>query len=359
VSDTSSFTVESLAHGIKPVSEAWRAQARQRLDTLTKPLGSLGRLETVAAQFVAIRREWWQEPIRKGVYVFAADHGVTAEGVSAYPSEVTQQMVLNFCSGGAAISVLAKLYNVELAVIDVGVAGDFGDTEGVLDRQIARGTRNLRREAAMSEDQVLRALVVGAEMADAAALAGQNVVAIGEMGIGNTTAASAITCVLAGVPASVATGHGTGITSEAYAHKIAVVQASVEKHCGSTATASPFEILRCLGGLEIAAMVGMILQAARHQLVIVVDGFISTAAAAIAEAISPASLGYMIAGHQSEEPGHRVLLENMRLRPLLTLDMRLGEGTGAVLAMPLIESAMALYTNMATFDAAGVSGATA
>lgn len=359
MSDTSPFTVESLAHGIEPVSELWRGQARQRLDTLTKPLGSLGRLETVAAQFVAIRRERWQEPIRKGVYIFAADHGVTAEGVSAYPSEVTRQMVLNFLAGGAAISVFAKLHNVELAVIDVGVAGDLGDTNGVLDRKIAWGTRNLRREAAMNEDQVVRALAVGAEMADTASVAGQNIVAIGEMGIGNTTAASAITCALAGVSAGVATGHGTGITSEAHAHKITVVQASVEKHFEGTAPVSPLEILRCLGGLEIAAMVGMILEAARCRLVIVVDGFISTAAAAIAAAISPASLGYMIAGHQSEEPGHRILLEYLYLHPLLTLDMRLGEGTGAVLAMPLVESAMALYTNMATFAAAGVSGASA
>lgn len=355
MSEVNPFTVESLAYRIEPVSETWRGQARQRLDTLTKPPGSLGRLEDIAAQFVAIRRERWQEPIRKGVYIFAADHGVTAEGVSAYPSEVTRQMVMNFLAGGAAISVLAKLHNVELAVIDVGVAGDLGHAIGVLHRKIARGTRNLRREAAMNEDQVVRALAVGAEMADAAIAAGQNIVAIGEMGIGNTTAASAITCALTGVPASVATGRGTRITSEAYAHKMAIVQASIEKHFGSTVPSSSFEILRCLGGLEIAAMAGMILEAARHQLVIVVDGFISTAAAAIAAAISPASLGYIIAGHQSEEPGHRILLERLGLYPLLTLGMRLGEGTGAVLAMPLIASAVALYMNMATFDAAGVS----
>lgn len=357
--DVNPFTVESLAYGIEPVSETWRGQARQRLGTLTKPLGSLGRLEDIAAQFVAIRRERWQEPIRKGVYIFAADHGVTAEGVSAYPSDVTRQMVMNFLAGGAAISVLAKLHNVQLAVIDVGVAGDLGDAIGVLDRKIARGTRNLRREAAMNEIQVVRALAVGAEMADAAIAAGQNIVAIGEMGIGNTTAASAITCALTGVPAGVATGRGTGISSEAYAHKMAIVQASIEKHFGSTVPLSSFEILRCLGGLEIAAMAGMILEAARHQLVIVVDGFISTAAAAIAAAISPASLGYIIAGHQSEEPGHRILLERLDLYPLLTLGMRLGEGTGAVLAMPLIASAVALCMNMATFDAAGVSEATA
>lgn len=358
MSGVNSFTVESLAYGIEPVSEPWRAQARQRLDTLTKPLGSLGRLEDIAAQFVAVRRDRWGEPIRKGVYIFAADHGVTVEGVSAYPSDVTRQMVMNFLAGGAAISVLAKLHHAGLAVIDVGIAGEFAGVAGLLDRNVARGTRNMRSEPAMTGDQVLRALAVGAEMAEAASAAGQNIVAIGEMGIGNTTAASAITCALTGVPASVATGRGTGITPAAYAHKMAVIQGSVEKHFGDSVPA-PIEILRCLGGLEIAAMVGMMLEAAKHQLVIVVDGFISTAAAAIAAALSPASLDYMIAGHQAGEPGHQILLERLHLRPLLMLEMRLGEGTGAVLAMPLIESAVSLYANMATFAAAGVSGATA
>lgn len=346
---------EGVTRGIEPIDERWREQALQRLDSLTKPLGSLGRLEAVAAQFVAIRRERWQEPIRKGVVIFAGDHGVTAEGVSAYPSDVTRQMVLNFLAGGAAVNVLARLHGASLTIIDVGVEGDFEKGAGLIDRKIARGTRNLRREAAMTEDEVQRALAAGAEMADRAAEAGETIVAIGEMGIGNTTAASAITCALTGASASSVTGRGTGVLPQAYAHKVEIVEASVAQHFGGGVPAAPLDVLRCVGGLEIAAMAGMMLRAARHRLVIVVDGFISTSAATVAVALCPEALGYMVAGHRSEEPGHSVLLERLGLRPLLALEMRLGEGTGAILALPLIESAVALYRRMATFDSAGVS----
>lgn len=354
MNDANTTQLKGLVSGIEPVSELWREQALQRLDTLTKPLGSLGQLEAVAAQFVAIRRERWAQPVRKGVYIFAADHGVTAEGVSAYPSEVTAQMVLNFLRGGAAINVLARVHEVALTVIDIGVAADFEGVSGLIHRKVAKGTRNLRREPAMSNAQLAAALAVGASVADMAAAAGQNLIAVGEMGIGNTTAASAIACALTGSPASLVTGHGTGVLAAAYAHKVDVVQDSVQLHFGTNLPA-PIDVLCCVGGLEIAAMVGTILQAARHQLVLVVDGFIATAAAAIAAAIGPATLGYMIAGHRSEEPGHRVLLQHLQLHPLLALNMRLGEGTGAVLAMPLVESAVALYREMATFDSAGVS----
>lgn len=358
MSDANTTRLKDFVSGIEPVSELWREQACRRLETLTKPLGSLGQLEAVAAQFVAIRQDRWEQPVRKGVYIFAADHGVTAEGVSAYPSAVTAQMVLNFLRGGAAINVLARLHDVALRVIDAGVAADFEGVPGLLHRKVARGTRNLRREPAMSDAQLGAALEVGASVADMAAAAGQNLIAVGEMGIGNTTAASAITCALTDAPASLVTGHGTGVLAAAYAHKVEVVQDSVQLHFGKN-TPEPIEVLRCVGGLEIAAMVGTILQAARQQLVLVIDGFIATAAAAIAAAIAPVTLGYMIAGHRSEEPGHRVLLEHLQLRPLLVLNMRLGEGTGAVLAMPLVESAVALYREMATFDSADVSEASA
>ncbi len=339
---------------IEPVSEEWRALAQQRLDSLTKPLGSLGQLEAIAAQCVAIRRERWADRVQKGVYIFAADHGVTAEGVSAYPGDVTRQMVLNFLAGGAAINVLARLHQAELAIIDVGVVGAFDDAAGLVQRKVAAGTRNLRYEAAMSEEELACALAAGAEMADRALAEGHNIVAIGEMGIGNTTAAAAITCALTGIPASRATGYGTGVLSPAYARKIEVVEAAVSRHCGHPPNA-PRHILQCLGGLEIAAMVGMILQSARHRCIIVIDGFIATSAAAIAVALVPDALGYLIAGHCSQEPGHAVLLDHLGLRPLLSLAMRLGEGTGAVLAMPLVESALALYREMATFESAGVS----
>ena len=349
--------IAQLHAGIEPPSEAWRRKARARLDLLTKPLGSLGRLEDLAAQMVSIRRENAAEPMHKSVCVFAADHGITAEGVSAYPREVTYQMVLNFLREGAAINVLARLHDVELQVVDVGVDADFGDITGLLHRKIARGTRNMLREAAMSLDEMVEAISVGVEVASSAAAVGKTMIAVGEMGIGNTTAASAITCALTGAAAAEATGRGTGLDDKAHSSKARVVGAITQMHFGASANSTPLEVLRRVGGLEIAAMVGMMLSAARHRLIVVVDGFISTAAAAIAIAISPAVQGYLIAGHQSQEPGHGLLLDYLKLTPVLQLNMRLGEGTGAVLAMPILESAMALYRHMATFTSAGVSEA--
>jgi len=351
-------SAKQIMHDIEPPSESWRLQARAHLDTLTKPLGSLGRLADLAAQIVSIRQEKFAEQIKKGVYVFAADHGVTAEGVSAYPREVTHQMVLNFLTQGAAINVLARVHHVDLRVVDIGVDADFHDIPGLLHHKVSNGTRNMLHETAMTDDELARALAVGAEVAAIALAAGQTMIAIGEMGIGNTTSASAITCALTGATAAEATGRGTGVSPEAHTRKIKVVQAVVSKHFGaSSSDSSPLEILRCVGGLEIATITGMVLAAARHKLVVVVDGFISTAAAALAVAIAPAVQGYLIAGHQSEEPGHKLLLDHLKLVPVLTLNMRLGEGTGAVLAMPILESAIALYTQMATFTSAGVSGA--
>jgi nicotinate-nucleotide--dimethylbenzimidazole phosphoribosyltransferase len=337
-----------------PSAEALTA-ARMRLDTLTKPLGSLGRLEDVAAQWVSIRQEDFADPICKAGYVFAADHGVTAEGVSAYPREVTHQMVLNFLAGGAAISVLARLHRATLRVVDVGVDTELRDLPGLIHRKVARGTANMSREAAMTEDELRRALAVGVEQADAAVASGVNLIAIGEMGIGNTTSASAITCALTGALPDLATGRGTGVDDAARAHKVAVIEGVLGRHFDNLPHADPLEILRKVGGLEIAAMTGMVLGAARHRIVIVCDGFISTAAAALAVAIEPNVRGYLIAGHESVEPGHRLLLEYLGIVPLLSLDMRLGEGTGAVLAMSIVESAVALYLEMATFVSAGVS----
>lgn len=350
--------IDELIRGIDPPSEDWRQRARLRLNSLTKPLGSLGRLEVVAAQVAAIRGDKLSEPVSKAAYVFVADHGVTEERVSAYPREVTRQMVLNFLAEGAAINVLARLHHAALQVVDVGVDTDFGPIPGLLDCKVRRGTRNMLREAAMSEEEVGKALRIGYQLGADAASAGHNILAIGEMGIGNTTAASAVTCALIGTAATVTTGKGTGVDPAAYANKVRVVEAAVAKYCSVSATISPVEILRCLGGLEIAAMAGMVLSGARHRLVVVLDGFISTAAAALAVGMAPNALGYLIAGHRSEEPGHRLLQEHLKLEPLLSLGMRLGEGTGAVLAMPIIESAIALYRQMATFTSAGVSGAT-
>jgi nicotinate-nucleotide--dimethylbenzimidazole phosphoribosyltransferase len=343
--------LDRITASLEPPSETWRARARARLDTLTKPLGSLGRLEDLAAQVVAIGQDTFANPLRKAVYIFAADHGVTAEGVSAYPREVTHQMVLNFLAEGAAINVLARLHQVALRVVDVGVDAVLPDHPALLSHKIARGSSNILHASAMTDEEISRAFTVGELIAAQAASAGQNMIAIGEMGIGNTTSASAITCALTGAAAAIATGRGTGIQATAHQHKVTVVDAVLRKHSNR----NPLEILRCMGGLEIAAMTATIIAAARHKLIIVIDGFISTAAAAIATALAPDVRGYLIAGHRSQEPGHALLLNHLDLQPVLTLDMRLGEGTGAVLAMPVLESALALYTQMATFSSAGVS----
>jgi len=345
---------------IESPSELWRGRARAHLDVLTKPLGSLGVLEDIAAQMVSIRQEHFAEPLRKAVYVFAADHGITAEGVSAYPSEVTRQMVLNFLAKGAAINVLAKLHGAEMSVVDVGVDADFGDLEGLRGCKVRRGTRNMLHEPAMSDAELARALEVGLTLAAEAESHGHNLIAAGEMGIGNTTAASAVTAVLTKTPVSFVTGGGTGLNASARQHKQQVIEAVVERHFGAYTygeTPDALEVLRCVGGLEIAAMAGLMLGAAQYGIAVIADGFISTAAAAIAFAIEPRIRGYLFAGHQSEEPGHRVLLEYIGVKPLLSLKMRLGEGTGAVLAMPIVESAMAVYNQMATFTSAGVSEA--
>jgi nicotinate-nucleotide--dimethylbenzimidazole phosphoribosyltransferase len=356
----SQLSFSGLIAEISVPSEAWRVRARAHLDNLTKPLGSLGRLEDIAAQMVAIRQERYAEPLRKAVYVFAADHGITAEGVSAYPAEVTHQMVLNYLGQGAAINVLARLHQVEMNIVDVGVNADFAMVDGLLHHKVRRGSRNMLREAAMSDEELAMALAVGSGLADIAKEKGESLLAIGEMGIGNTTAASAIAAALTGKPFAAVTGKGAGLNDTAHAHKCRVVQDVVEKHFGSSdevKRGDPLEVLRCVGGLEIAAMTGIMLGAARHGIAIVVDGFICTAAAAIAFAIEPRVREYFFAGHRSLEPGHKILLDFIDLEPILSLQMRLGEGTGAVLAMPIIESAMCLYNEMATFTSAGVSGA--
>jgi nicotinate-nucleotide--dimethylbenzimidazole phosphoribosyltransferase len=357
---TCGMAISKVVSAIGSPSEEWLERARARLDVLTKPLGSLGMLEDIAAQMVSIRQNDSAEPLQKAVYVFAADHGITAEGVSAYPREVTRQMVLNFLAQGAAINVLAKLHRVEMNVIDVGVDSDFDDVAGLLDRKVRRGTRNMLQEAAMSDAEVTQALEVGFKLAVEGKVKGHSLLAVGEMGIGNTTAASAITAVLTNQPVALVTGKGTGLDAGAQVHKQQIVSAIIKKHFEGLKTIpspDPLDVLHCIGGLEIAAMTGLILGAARNGIAVVADGFISTAAAAIAFTIEPRVGGYLFAGHQSEEPGHRVLLEYIGLRPILALNMRLGEGTGAVLAMPIIESAMALYNQMATFASAGVSEA--
>lgn len=338
---------------ISPLDPSWLALAQERLDQLTKPKGSLGRLEELAAWYVAIRQEKFPPLGQKVVVVFAGDHGVVAEGVSAYPQEVTFQMVANFLAGGAGINVLARHVGAAVQVVDIGVNHDFGPLPGLISRKIAPGTRNLAREPAMSRDEAWAAIAVGIELAQENIRAGADVLATGEMGIGNTTPASAIAAVYTGQPAAAVTGRGTGVDDATYQHKIAVIDRALKLH--QPDPRDPVGVLAQVGGLEIGGLAGLILGAAAARRPVLVDGFIATAGALLAVALCPAARDYLKAAHQSAESGHRLLLEYLQLRPLLDLDLRLGEGTGAALGLSLLEAGLKIYKEMATFAEAGVS----
>lgn len=351
--------IRAVADTIEPLRTSELAKAERHLDQLTKPSGSLGQLEQLAAQLIAIRGERVRLPLRKAIYVFAADHGIARAGVSAYPSEVTAQMVKNFLAGGAAINVLARQHDAALTVVDVGVAFDFEESPGLRAMKVRRGSRNFLEEPAMTEDEMTAALEAGLALADEAHARDADLVVAGEMGIGNTTSASAITAMLTGRDAEEVTGKGTGVDDAGRNRKLSVIRRGLRKHLSHKTNPSVFDLLLCVGGLEIAAMTGFIVGAARHRMGVVCDGFISTTAAALAVAMAPNVRQYLIAGHCSEEPGHWFLLRSLDLKPVLQLNMRLGEGTGAVLAFPLLDSALRLYREMATFESAGVSGARA
>ncbi|MCP9455999.1 MAG: nicotinate-nucleotide--dimethylbenzimidazole phosphoribosyltransferase, partial [Nitrospira sp.] len=276
------------------------------------------------------------------------------EGVSAYPKEVTPQMVLNFLRGGAAVNVLARHVGVEVRVVDIGVNYEFGSCPGLLNRNIMKGTRNFAREPAMTKEQAERAVATGIELATEAAREGIGLIGLGEMGIGNTTSSAAITAVMTGKPVDQVTGHGTGVDEAGRAHKVAVIQRALDLHRPDRA--APLDVLAKVGGLEIGGLAGIILGAALARVPVVLDGFITGAAALIAVALAPACREYLIASHQSVERGHHVILEYLNLKPLLDLDLRLGEGTGACLGIGLVSAAIKIYTEMATFDEAGVSG---
>ncbi|MCP9475144.1 MAG: nicotinate-nucleotide--dimethylbenzimidazole phosphoribosyltransferase [Nitrospira sp.] len=345
--------IQNCSHHIRPIDKELLKLAQHRLDRLTKPPGSLGRLEELAAFYVAMTGTMKPQVPRGVVFTLAADHGVTAEGVSAYPKEVTPQMVLNFLRGGAAVNVLARHVGVEVRVVDIGVNYEFGSHPGLLTRNIMRGTRNFAREPAMTKEQAERAVLTGIELATDAAREGIGLIGLGEMGIGNTTSSAAITAVITGKPVDHVTGHGTGIDETGRAHKVAVIQRALELHRPDRT--DPLDVLAKVGGLEIGSLAGIILGAASARIPIVLDGFITGAAALIAVVLAPACRDYLIASHQSVERGHRVILEYLGLKPLLDLDLRLGEGTGACLGMGLVSAAVKIYTEMATFDEAGVS----
>jgi nicotinate-nucleotide--dimethylbenzimidazole phosphoribosyltransferase len=354
-----SVVVERTIAEIRGIDPQLRARAQRHLDSLTKPLGSLGQLEAVASQYVAWREEEVPKITGKAVFVFAGDHGITDEDVSAYPREVTQQMVRNFLNGGAAINVLARQTGSDIVVVDVGVDADFDGAPGLLNYKVRRATRNFAREAAMTAEELNAALEVGIALANEAAAQGRTLIALGEMGIGNTSAATAITAALTGKSVAEVTGRGAGSDALRCAHKAQIIEQALRLHFGDLQRdrPDPLQVLRCVGGLEVAAITGAVLGAAARRIAVVIDGFICTAGAAVACAIAPDARFGIIAGHLSEEPGHRALLDTMGVKPVLQLDMRLGEGTGAVLTFPLIESAIRIYNEMATFDSAGVSEA--
>jgi nicotinate-nucleotide--dimethylbenzimidazole phosphoribosyltransferase len=344
--------IAELAKSIPPLDTAAAEAAQAHQLQLTKPAGSLGRLEAIAIQMAGITGNLLPEIRQRAVVVMAADHGVTVEGVSAYPAAVTPQMVHNFLEGGAAINILARQAGAEMLVVDIGVNADLSHPR-LLSRKVASGTTNMAQGPAMTRDQVSRAISVGIEVVETLVERGIDLIAIGEMGIGNTTAASALTAVLADVPVAQVVGRGTGITDEQLAHKIQVIERALAQNRPDRD--DPLAVLAQVGGLEIAGLVGVILAAAAHRIPIVIDGFISGAAALVAFNINPIVRDYLFAGHLSVERGHETILKTMGLIPLLDLDLRLGEGTGAVLAMHIIEAALRTHREMATFAQAGVS----
>jgi nicotinate-nucleotide--dimethylbenzimidazole phosphoribosyltransferase len=345
---------ETLA-AITPPDEAAAAEASRRLDSLTKPRGSLGHLEEIVRRYAAVRRDARAGFGGGALCVFVADHGVAAEGVSAYPQAVTAEMLRNIAAGGAAISVLARRFGYRLWITDVGVAADNSAPAlpGVVYRRVGAGTRNLARAAAMSAGEVRAALEVGVEVARAAVAAGATLLGIGEMGIANSTSAAALLAAFTRIRPARLAGRGTGLDDAAMAHKVATIERALKLHRAELK--DPMATLAALGGFEIAAMTGVCLGAAALNVPVVVDGFIATAAAVAAERLSPGLFAHLFFGHRSAEGGHALGLAKLGLRPIVDLEMRLGEGTGAALAMSLVEAALALFHEMATFESAGVS----
>lgn len=345
---------------IAPAKAELADEAQIRLDRLTKPVGSLGRLEEFARRLVAITGNSMPVLDRKIIFTFAGDHGVADEGVSAYPKEVTRQMVFNFLNGGAAINVLARHAGAEVVVVDIGVDFDFEalreDAQTLVPFQIkkvVRGTKNMRKGPAMSRQEAERSIETGIRLAEEYAEKGYKIMGTGEMGIANTTPSSAIAAVLTGRSVTDLTGRGTGINDEALNNKIRVIEDSISVN--KPDPNDPVDVLSKVGGAEIGGIAGLIIGAAAMKIPVVIDGFISTAGALIAHSLEPRTKDYMFAAHTSVEKGHKAMLERIGLKPILDLDMRLGEGTGAALAMLLIEAGLKIYKEMATFGEAGVS----
>ncbi|MFC1965970.1 nicotinate-nucleotide--dimethylbenzimidazole phosphoribosyltransferase [Chloroflexota bacterium] len=338
---------------IKPLDEKAMSEARARQDILTKPQGSLGRLEGLSIQLAGIQGKAIPQVKHKAVIVMAGDHGVVAEGVGNWPQEVTAQMVCNFLGGGAGINVIARQVGARVIVVDMGVAGKLEAHPQLLSRKVASGTRNMSLGSAMSMKQAVEAIETGIEIVATEVAKGLDIVATGDMGIGNTTASSTICAAITGKPVAEVTGRGTGITDEQLRYKIEVINRVLVVN--QPDPKQPLDVLAKVGGFEIGGLVGVMLAAAAHRIPVVIDGFISGAAALIATELSPGLKDYLIAAHVSAEAGHKLLLKHLGVEPLLDLGMRLGEGTGAALGIFLAETTARVLAEMATFTEAGVS----
>ncbi len=338
---------------IQPVDPELLKCAQAKLDNKTKPLGSLGRLEEFARRFAAITGTLEPATEKKVIFTFAADHGVVEEGVSAFPKQVTPQMVFNFLRGGAGVNVLARHAGAEVRVVDIGVDYDFGPLPGLIDRKIARGTRNFAIGPAMTREEAIAALEAGIAFADNCMEEGVAMAGTGEMGIGNTTPASAIIAAISGIPVKSVTHRGTGINDSSLQNKIRVIERALQVNRPDPA--DPLDVLVKVGGLEIAGIAGLVIGCAANRIPVVIDGFISTAGALVAAEMHPHVKDYIFAAHRSVEIGHRFMLEHLGAEPILDLRLRLGEGTGAALAMGLIEAGVKILKEMATFEEAGVS----
>jgi len=340
---------------IKPLDREAMEEAQSRQDELTKPRGSLGRLEELSIKVAGIKGKIVRGFEHKAIVTMAADHGVVEEGVTLYPQEVTKQMVFNFLNGGAGINVLARLTGARVVVVDMGVIGGFEPHPNLICKMIDFGTRNMAKGPAMSRQQALDAIESGIEIIEDEIAKGLDIVGTGDMGLGNTSASSAIGAAITGESVEKVTGRGEGLDDEQLAHKIKVVQKVLDVN--KPDPQDPIDVLAKVGGFEIGGLAGVMLGAAAHRIPVVIDGFISGAAALIATELAPGLKDYLIAAHLSAESGHRFLLEYLGLTPLLSLEMRLGEGTGAALGIAVVEAAVKTLAEMATFAEAGVSQA--
>ncbi|MDD4898593.1 MAG: nicotinate-nucleotide--dimethylbenzimidazole phosphoribosyltransferase [Methanocellales archaeon] len=347
--------IEETIDRIEPLDEKAMKFAKERQDFLTKPKDSLGILEKLSIQVTGITRNPMPKIRDKVIITMAGDHGVVEEDVSAFPKEVTLQMVDNFIHGGAAINVLARHIGARVIIVDIGVAIDIKPHKNVINKKVGYGTKNIARGAAMSYDEAIRSVEAGIEVLEEEIKKGVDIVGIGDMGIGNTTASSAIVAAVTGERVERVTGRGTGINDAMYDNKIRVIKKALEVN--SPDGKDPLDVLAKVGGFEIGGLAGVVLGAAAHGIPVVMDGFVSAAGGLLATELAPLAKKYIIASHNSVEIGHNILLKRMGLRPLLDLNMRLGEGTGAALGIGIVEASVKILTEMATFEDAGVSKA--